>query len=254
MTATEPLSGSPRRGSGPDAAPHPAGVAPGRARRPGPSRTYDAPGIIGRHVVPRDARRGQRAAHRAGRGAHRLRPRLPRGHLRHVLADDQRPAARPAARHRHLPAPHAQVPRRRHHRDRAVAGRRRSRWSATSSSTARAFDRIIEAGGYITVNDRLGPRRQPHPDPQGGRRRGDGRGGLHRVRRLRGGLPQRVRRSCSRRPRSPTSTCSRRARPSATSRTEAMVDTMEELFGSCTNHGECEAACPKEISIDFIAC
>jgi succinate dehydrogenase / fumarate reductase, iron-sulfur subunit len=36
-------------------------------------------------------------------------------------------------------------------------------------------------------------------------------------------------------------------------RTEAMVDTMEEYFGSCTNHGECEAACPKSISIDFIA-
>ena len=28
---------------------------------------------------------------------------------------------------------------------------------------------------------------------------------------------------------------------------------MEEHFGSCTNHGECEAACPKSISIDFIA-
>ena len=37
------------------------------------------------------------------------------------------------------------------------------------------------------------------------------------------------------------------------SRVEAMVDTMEEFFGSCTNHGECEAACPKSISIDFIA-
>ena len=37
------------------------------------------------------------------------------------------------------------------------------------------------------------------------------------------------------------------------SRTEAMVETMEEHFGSCTNHGECEAACPKEISIDVIA-
>ncbi|MCE2527531.1 MAG: succinate dehydrogenase/fumarate reductase iron-sulfur subunit [Actinomycetia bacterium] len=37
------------------------------------------------------------------------------------------------------------------------------------------------------------------------------------------------------------------------SRTERMVDTMEQFFGSCTNHGECEAACPKEISIDFIA-
>ena len=37
------------------------------------------------------------------------------------------------------------------------------------------------------------------------------------------------------------------------SRAEAMVETMEEFFGSCTNHGECEEACPKEISIDFIA-
>ena len=36
-------------------------------------------------------------------------------------------------------------------------------------------------------------------------------------------------------------------------RVEAMVDTMEEYFGSCTNHGECEAACPKSISIDVIA-
>ncbi len=37
------------------------------------------------------------------------------------------------------------------------------------------------------------------------------------------------------------------------SRAQAMVDTMEDYFGSCTNHGECEEACPKEISIDFIA-
>jgi succinate dehydrogenase / fumarate reductase, iron-sulfur subunit len=36
-------------------------------------------------------------------------------------------------------------------------------------------------------------------------------------------------------------------------RTEAMVDVMDEYFGSCTNYGECEAACPKSISIDFIA-
>jgi succinate dehydrogenase / fumarate reductase iron-sulfur subunit len=37
------------------------------------------------------------------------------------------------------------------------------------------------------------------------------------------------------------------------SRVEAMVETMDEQFGSCTNHGECEAACPKSISVDFIA-
>lgn len=36
-------------------------------------------------------------------------------------------------------------------------------------------------------------------------------------------------------------------------RVERMVDTMEQYFGSCTNHGECEKACPKSISIDFIA-
>ena len=33
-----------------------------------------------------------------------------------------------------------------------------------------------------------------------------------------------------------------------------LVDIMDqEGFGGCTNHRECEAACPKEISVDFIA-
>ena len=36
-------------------------------------------------------------------------------------------------------------------------------------------------------------------------------------------------------------------------RTLNMVDTMEEFFGSCTNIGECTSACPKDISLDFIA-
>ena len=36
-------------------------------------------------------------------------------------------------------------------------------------------------------------------------------------------------------------------------RVEDMVDTMEDYFGTCTNHGECYEACPKEISLDFIA-
>ncbi len=41
--------------------------------------------------------------------------------------------------------------------------------------------------------------------------------------------------------------------PEKEERTVNMVDTMEEYFGSCTNHRECEAACPKGISVDFIA-
>lgn len=36
-------------------------------------------------------------------------------------------------------------------------------------------------------------------------------------------------------------------------RTETMVEKMDEYFGSCTNTGECSAACPKEISLDVIA-
>jgi succinate dehydrogenase/fumarate reductase-like Fe-S protein len=41
--------------------------------------------------------------------------------------------------------------------------------------------------------------------------------------------------------------------PERYARAIAMVDEMERWFGSCTNYGECETACPKEISIDFIA-
>jgi len=42
--------------------------------------------------------------------------------------------------------------------------------------------------------------------------------------------------------------------PERDRRVLAMVDAMdEEGFGSCSNHKECEAACPKDISIDFIA-
>ena len=41
--------------------------------------------------------------------------------------------------------------------------------------------------------------------------------------------------------------------PERDSRVLEMVDTMEQYFGSCTNHGECTAACPKEIPLDYIA-
>jgi succinate dehydrogenase / fumarate reductase iron-sulfur subunit len=41
--------------------------------------------------------------------------------------------------------------------------------------------------------------------------------------------------------------------PERFTRVERMVEEMERWFGSCTNHGECYQACPKEISLDFIA-
>jgi succinate dehydrogenase / fumarate reductase iron-sulfur subunit len=41
--------------------------------------------------------------------------------------------------------------------------------------------------------------------------------------------------------------------PERARRTVAMVGTLEQYFGSCSNHGECAAACPKEVPVDVIA-
>lgn len=42
--------------------------------------------------------------------------------------------------------------------------------------------------------------------------------------------------------------------PERKKRVLAMVDTMEkEGFGACSNHYECEAACPKSISVEYIS-
>ncbi len=41
--------------------------------------------------------------------------------------------------------------------------------------------------------------------------------------------------------------------PERYARVLSMVDAMEESFGSCTMFRECEAVCPKEISVEFIA-
>jgi succinate dehydrogenase / fumarate reductase iron-sulfur subunit len=40
--------------------------------------------------------------------------------------------------------------------------------------------------------------------------------------------------------------------PEKDQRSLDMVETMDAMFGSCTNHQECSSACPKEISVDFI--
>ena len=143
--------------------------------------------------------------------------------------DDQRPGPRPAEGHGHLPAPHAEVRRRRRDLHRAVAGPGLPR----AEGPHRRPDRLRphRRGGRLHHRPhRRRARRQPHADPQGGGRRGDGRGRLHRLRRLRGRLPEQRRAAVHRRPSSTTSTCCRRARPSATSGPQSMVDTMEDVL------------------------
>lgn len=115
-----------------------------------------------------------------------------------------------------------------------------------------AFDRIIEAGGFISVNTGSAPDANALPIPKTlADRVFDGAACI--------GCGACVA-AC---PNSAAQlfTAAKVAhlnlvpqgQPERWSRTVAMVETMEDYFGSCTNHGECQEACPKSISIDFIA-
>ena len=117
-----------------------------------------------------------------------------------------------------------------------------------------AFDRIIQAGGYIV--DQLGgaPDANAIPIAKATRRRGDGRRRVHRLWRVRGGLQERLGRAVhvgqDHPPRPPAAGPGR----AHATRASAMVEQMDaEGFGTCSNEGECEAVCPKGISIRNIA-
>ena len=83
--------------------------------------------------------------------------------------------------------------RRRHDRRRAVPLAPASRSSRTSSSTARAFDRIIEAGGFITAPTGSAPDANLIAVPKDDADRAMDAAAVHRLRRVRRRLPQRRR-------------------------------------------------------------
>ena len=117
-----------------------------------------------------------------------------------------------------------------------------------------AFDRIIAAGGYVSVNAGGAPDGNAIPIPKDVVETRDGRGRVHRLRRVRRRVQERVGAPVHGREDLAPRRCCRRASRSATSRVVAMVEqTDAEGFGSCTNEGECEAVCPKEIPISNIA-
>lgn len=117
----------------------------------------------------------------------------------------------------------------------------------------RSFDRIIEAGGFISVNTGNAPDANAVPVPKPEQERAMdaaaciGCGACvaacpnasamlfvgAKVSHL-GQLPQ--------------------GQPERRARVRRMVEQMDaEGFGGCTNHYECEAACPKDISVQFIS-
>ena len=117
-----------------------------------------------------------------------------------------------------------------------------------------AFDRIIQAGGYTSVNVGGAPDGNTILIPKQRRRAGDGLGGLHRLRRLRRRLQERLGALVhvgQDQPPGAAAAGAGRARNAASSRWS--IGTTPKGFGSCSNEGECEAVCPKEISITNIA-
>ena len=79
-------------------------------------------------------------------------------------------------------------------------------------------------------------------------------GAVHRLRRLRRRVQERGAHICSRARRSAHLGLLPQGQPERGRRVIRMVEQMDtEGFGSCSNEGECEAVCPKEISISNIA-
>ncbi len=116
-----------------------------------------------------------------------------------------------------------------------------------------AFDRIIVAGGYVSVP--TGSPQDGEHDSGSQRKCGsrDGRGGVHWLRSMRCGVSQCVGGAVHRR-QDRTLRTAAAGQPERPQRALNMVRQYNaEGFGSCTNIGECEAACPKQISLEVIA-
>jgi succinate dehydrogenase / fumarate reductase, iron-sulfur subunit len=115
-----------------------------------------------------------------------------------------------------------------------------------------SFDRIIEAGGYVTVNSGAAPEANLTPIPKVVADAAFDAAACIGCGACVAACPNSA---------AQLFTSAKIAhlnllpqgQPERYQRVEAMVDRMEEYFGSCTNHAECQAACPKSISIDYIA-
>ena len=168
--------------------------------------------------------------------------------------DDQRRRARSDERHGDVPAAHAQL-----------QGRRRRSTSSRGGATAFPVIKDLVVESQRARSHHRGGRLRQRARPAARGRQRDLRS-RSRTRTARW-TPRRAsaaarasrrartaRRRSSRRRRSRTSGCCRRVSRSATVARCAMVAQMDaEGFGHCTLFGECQEACPKEISIDTIA-
>jgi len=115
-----------------------------------------------------------------------------------------------------------------------------------------AFDRIVEAGGYISVNTGAAPEANLTPVPKEVADAAFDAAACIGCGACVAACPNSAAQLFTSAKYSALSLLPQ-GQPERYKRAEAMVDTMEEYFGSCSNHGECKEACPKSISLDYIA-
>ena len=158
----------------------------------GDVRHVQGHGRLDARLVPRDARHPQRAADRQGRRAGRVRSRLPRRHLRHVLADDQRPRRTAAAARTTTCQLHMRLF---NDGDEIWIEPWRAAAFPVIKDLVRRPQRVRphHRGRRLHHRERrLGARRERHPDPEGSGRPRDGCGRVHRLRRVRRRVPERL--------------------------------------------------------------
>jgi succinate dehydrogenase / fumarate reductase, iron-sulfur subunit len=115
-----------------------------------------------------------------------------------------------------------------------------------------AFDRIIQAGGYISVPTGSAPDANLIPVPKADAERAMDAAACIACGACVAACPNAAAHLFTAAKISHLALLPQ-GQPERYQRVQNMVETMEQFFGTCTNHGECTAACPKEISIDFIA-
>ena len=117
-----------------------------------------------------------------------------------------------------------------------------------------AFDRVIAAGGLCVGEHRRGARGQRHPRRARDRRAGDGLGAVHRLRRLRGGVQERLGGALHvGQDHPPGAAASGTGRTGPPRRAHGRRRWTPRASACARTKGECEAVCPKGISIANIA-
>ena len=116
-----------------------------------------------------------------------------------------------------------------------------------------AFDRIVQAGGFISVNTGSAPEANAAPVPKPNADRAMDAATCIACGACVAACPNASAMLFTAAKASHLNLLPQGA-PEKYTRTVRMVRQMEhEGFGGCTNMGECEAVCPKEISMDFIS-